>query len=484
MAGLFGLSINPETYEGDFKEDLFWGTSYLTHLSEEKSGLAAFKKNWITHDSKPGLFAPNFKNRMADFDGTEAIGYCGQAEEPFLGDSELGPLCACFIGNIINSENLLSKIKKSGGLVERGDEVEVILNLIAQGAINGKGIVKGIKSMTRKIKGAYSLLMLTRDGIYAVCCPNYRWPLVIGQKKGAVVVGAESGGFDNLDFKLVRDIEPGEILLIKNGSFKQVGVIPAPNPKICTFRWVYTDFVNSIIKGIPTSLVRKRLGVALARRDIKKGFIPHIVIPVPDSGRLHAIGYYQEFVRQMMLGRIKKIPFYDEYLHKYGFSRSFLRPTHEERQKTAHYKIVISGETINHFLKMLEEAGLDEILEDIKVTGRIIIVICDDSVVRGIQIESNLAPKVTKVFEVKTEGGTLIKVEIHVRSSNPELLSHCPWGKTTKKGETLAQQCPKIEDRIKRMGIDGLGYSTINDLVWAIGLPKEKLCVDCSLPPK
>jgi len=180
---------------------------------------------------------------------------------------------------------------------------------------------------------------------------------VIGQKKGAVAVGAESGGFDNLGFKLVRDIEPGEILLIKNGSFKQVGVMPAPNPKICSFRWVYTDFVNSIIKGIPTSLVRKRLGVALARRDIKKGFIPHIVIPVPDSGRLHAIGYYQEFVRQMMLGKIKKIPFYDEYLHKYGFSRSFLRLAHEERQKTAHYKIVISGETINHFLKMLEEAG-------------------------------------------------------------------------------------------------------------------------------
>jgi len=480
MAGIFGLSVDSENYKGVFREDLFWGTSYVRHLSEERSGLAALVGQWINHNSKPGLFAPNFKNKMNEFDGTEGISYCGQAKEPFLGDSELGPLCACFTGRIANSEELLVEIKSSGGLVERGDEIEVMLNLIARGAKNGNGIVKGIKEMTKKIEGAYSLLLLTRDGIYAVCCPNYRWPLVIGQKEGAVIVSAESGGFDNLGFRLVRDIEPGEILLL-NGSFKQIDIMPSPNPRVCSFRWVYTDFVNSVVLGIVSSWVRKRLGARLAQRDIERGFIPHIVIPVPDSGRFHAIGYYQEFIRQIMLGKIKRVPFYDEYLLKYGFMRSFLRPTKEERQKTAHYKIVISGETINHFLKMLEEEGLNEILENIKTTGQIIIVICDDSVVRGIQIESNLAPKVRRIFEVETEDRTLIKVEIHIRSSNPELLSHCPWGKTTKKGETLAQQCPKIEDRIKRMGIDGLVYNTIDDLIWAIGLPKRKLCVDCDL---
>ena len=479
MAGIFALSINPETYKGDFKEDLFWGTNYERHLSEEKSGLAGLKKGWITHESRPGLFAPNFKNKMDRFEGTEGIGYCGQDDEPFLGDSELGPLCACFTGNIINRAELLAEIKRSGDLVQRGDSIEVILNLVVRGARDGKGIIEGIKEMTKKIEGSYSLLILTREGIFAVCCPNYRWPLMIAEKEGAVAIGAESGGFDNLGFELVRDIEPGEILLIKNGSFKQVDTMPAKNPKICSFRWVYTDFVNSIIKGIPASWVRKRLGAALARRDIEKGFIPHIIIPVPDSGRFHAIGYLHEFCRQMMLGKINRIPFYDEYLHKYGFSRSFLRPTQEERQKTAHYKIVISGETINHFLKMLKDAELGEIVEEIKRTERIIVVICEDSVVRGVQIESNLAPKIRKVSEIKTEDGTLIKVEIHVRASNPELLSHCPWGTTTKKGETLAQQCPKIEDRIRRMRIDGLAYNTIDDLIWSIGLPREQLCVDC-----
>lgn len=481
MAGIFALSINPTTYRGVFKEDLFWGTIYERHLSEEQSGLAVIKNNWIIHDSKPGLFEPNFKNRMHEFDGTEGIGYCGQDSEPFLGDSESGPLCACFTGNIINRSKLLAEIKKSGDLVQRGDDVEVMLNLVARGARDGRGIIEVIKEMTKQIEGSFSLLILTRDGIYAVCCPNYRWPLIIGQKEGAIAVGVESGGFDNLGFKLVRDIEPGEILLIKDGSFKQIDVMPAPNPQTCSFRWVYTDFVNSVIHGIPASWVRKRLGAVLARQDIKKGFIPHIVIPVPDSGRFHAIGYYQEFVRQMMLGKIKRMPFYDEYLHKYGFSRSFLRPTKTAQRKTAHYKIVISGETINHFLEMLEEAGLNEIAEEIKSKGRIIIVICEDSIVRGSQIESDLAPKVRKVFEVEIKEGTLIKVEIHVRPSNPELLSHCPWGKTTKKGETLAHQCPRIEDRTKRMGINGLSYNTIDDLIWAIGLPRKKLCMDCDL---
>lgn len=484
MAGLFGLSISSEIYEGSFTQDLFWATNYEKHLSEENSGLAVFNKTWITHDSKPGLFAPNFKDRMHEFTGTEGIGYCGQDDEPFLGDSESGPLCACFTGNIINRPELLAEIKRSGDLVQRGDDLEVMLNLIARGAREGKGIIEGIKEMTKKIEGSYSLLILTREGIFAICCPNYRWPLVIAEKKGAVAIAVESGGFDNLGFKLIRDIEPGEIVLLKNGKFKQVDVMPAPNPQICSFRWVYTDFVNSVINGISASCVRKRLGAALARQDIENGFTPHIIIPVPDSGRFHAIGYLHEFCRQMMLGKIDRIPFYDEYLHKYGFSRSFLRPTQEERKKTAHYKIVISGENINHFLEMLEEAGLGKIAKEIKQTGRIIVVICEDSVVRGVQVESNLAPKLRKVLEVEIEDGTLIKLEIHVRPSNPELFSHCPWGKTTQEGETLAQQCPNIEDRVRRMGINGLVHNSIDNLIKAIGLPKEKLCVDCALSPK
>ena len=482
MAGLFGLSINPEQYQGTFTEDLFWGTFYQRHLGEEDTGLGVLKDDWIVHDSREGLFAPNFRNRMHEFNGTSGIGYCGNAKEPFFSDSAFGAICVAFTGNIINREDLLAELKNLGHLIDRGDDIEVIFSLIVREAVKKGSLVEGIIGMTERIKGSYSLLLLSREqGLYAVCCPEYRWPLIIGKKEGAAVVSVETGGFNNLGLEVVRVIEPGEIVLLKNGAFERVGRMKASNPRICSFRWDYTDFAASLLLGIPASLVRKKLGKRLAQGDIKAGFFPHIVVPVPDSGRFHAIGYYQEFICQLMLGNIKRVPLYDEYFIKYGFDRSFLRPTDAERRKTARYKLVISAETVKHFLQMLEEASMVNILQDIKNNGRIILVICEDSVVRGTQVEENLVPKAKRIFEASLDDGTEIKVEIHVRASYPALLSHCRWGKTTKIGETLAQQCPDMADRIKRMKIDGLAYSEIEDLAWAIGLPLEKLCYDCAL---
>jgi amidophosphoribosyltransferase len=240
---------------------------------------------------------------------------------------------------------------------------------------------------------------------------------------------------------------------MKNGSFEQKEIISPEKVQICSFVWVYTAFPNGVFEGIPSSLVRKRLGSSLARRDIENGFIPDIVAPVPDSGRFHAIGYLQEFCRQMNEGKISRIPFYDEVLLKFAYAgRSFIPQTEEARALEAHIKLLTGGEDY---------------------TGKIV-VICDDSIVRGTQTQTNLVPKLR-----------LMGIEdTHFRISNPELLSHCPWGKTTKKGETLAHRMPKKEDRINFLGIKSLEYNTVEDLVRAIGLPREQLCVDCDLKTK
>ena len=168
---------------------------------------------------------------------------------------------------------------------------------------------------------------------------------------------------------------------------------------------------------------------------------------------------------------------------KYGFTRSFLGLSPLERKERAHYKIVITGETIKHFIEMLREAGLIHIADEILRNQRIIIVVCEDSVVRGVQVKSNLAPKLRYIYEKKVDG-SLIKAEIHIRASFPELLSHCPFCTTTKKGETLAESCPEISQRIEFLGINSLTYNTISDLVKILGIPKENLCMDCALPPK
>ena len=451
MAGLFALSVDPQTYKDNFLEDLFWGTFYQQHLGEEYCGLSTCNRGQqIRIQTHHGLFRPTFNGNLGGLEGTDGIGYCGSEREPFLIDSKMGELSVCFSGNIINRLELVEEFKRLGHIFEKGGEdIEIIVKLIAQ----GDGVVEGIKLMTTKIQGAYSLVILTREGIYIARCPNAHWPLVVGEKKGATVVASESGGFGNLGFKLVRDIAPGEIVLIKNGHCQHKAIISGDRVQICSFLWVYTAFPNGIFEGIPASLVRKRLGAALARRDIKNGFIPDIVAPVPDSGRFHAIGYHQECCRQIMAGTIQRMPLYDETLLKFPYAgRSYTSQTQEARDLEAHVKLLTSGEDYT-----------DKVL-----------VVCDDSIVRGTQTQTNLVPKVQ----------SLGIQEIHFRISNPELLSYCPWGKTTKKGETLASRMPQIEDRIRFLGVKSLVYNTIEDLVKAIGLPADQLCVDCNLKAK
>ncbi len=447
MAGLCALSVNPAVYEGNFAEDLFWTTFYQQHLGEEYCGLAVRKSDKVEVQTRSGLFRPNFSNSLKDFKGSEGIGYCGDVKQPLFACSKLGQLTVCFSGNIINCSELVSEFKSKGSVFGREDDVEIIVHLISQ----GDNIIDGLKIVSQKVRGAYTILVLNEGGIYAVRGQNGHWPLVIGEKTGAVVVASESGGFSNLGFKLVRDLKPGEIIFIKNGKVETKGIILSERIQICSFIWVYTAFANGVFEGIPTSLVRKRLGAALARRDIEMGFIPDIVAPVPDSGRFHAIGYLQEFCRGIVEGKIGRVPFYDELLLKYPYAgRSYTPQTQKTRDQEAHIKILGSGEDY---------------------TGKKV-VICDDSIVRGTQTQTNLVPKLR----------SLGIGEIHFRISNPELLSHCPWGKTTKKGEVLAARFPRKEDKLKFLGVQSLEYNTIDDLVEAIGLPRERLCVDCDLP--
>jgi amidophosphoribosyltransferase len=241
--------------------------------------------------------------------------------------------------------------------------------------------------------------------------------------------------------------------LLRNGQWETKGRVSADRHQVCSFYWVYTGFPNSVFENIPNSAVRKRLGAALARRDIERGFTPDIVIPVPDSGRFHAIGYQQEFCRQLMARKVDKAPLYDELLLKYPYAgRSFIPQDQKQRDREARVKLLATGEDCQ---------------------GKTIAV-CDDSIVRGTQAQTELVPKLR-------QSGV---AEIHFRISYPELRSHCCWGKTTKKGEVLADRIPEKDERARYLGVEGLEYNTIEDLATAIGRPMESMCVDCGLSSK
>lgn len=446
MPGLFALSINPDKYNADFLQDLFLGTFYHQHLGEGYSGLSTCAGGQFHIRTHRGLFRVTFSEDLDGLRGTEGIGYCGSVREPYFSDSRLGKLSACFSGNVANLQELVERFKKFGHIFTREDDIEIIAKLVAQ----GNDVADGIHKLSKEVEGAFSLLVLTGEGIYAARCPSGHWPLVIGVKEGGVAVASESGGFANFGFRRVRDVEPGEIILLKDGQWETKGRTSQSRVQACSFYWVYTGFPNNVFEDVPDSLVRKRLGAALARRDIERGFVPDIVIPVPDSGRFHAIGYHQEFCRQMMAGEVERMPLYDELLLKYPYAgRSFIPLDQRLRDREARIKLLASGEDY----------------------GGKVVAVCDDSIVRGTQAQTDLVPKL-RLAGVK---------EIHFRISNPELRSHCRWGKTTRKGEVLAGRIPAKEDRARFLGVEGLEYNSIDDLAEAIGRPRESVCVDCCL---
>lgn len=462
MAGLVALSVDPEEFNGrfSFEETLMLLAFYHQHLGEQYCGFASYNEE-VRRDISPqhGLVRPNFEGKMGCFSGTEAIGYCGSEREPFLGRSQTGKAAYCYSGALRNRDEILGNLFNDGCVLKYSSDIEVIANVIARYSSLSEGnviakhssLLEGIEmALLEGIKGSCSLLVLAEEGIYIALSPDGHWPMVIGEQKGAVAVASESTGFSNLGFSLARDLKPGEIVLIKNGKIETLRR-PVPfGPQICKFLWVYTAFPCAVINGISVSEVRQKLGAALAQKDIQNGFIPDIVAPVPDSGWLHAIGYLNEFIRMMNNRWISRIPSLGLPILKYPYAgRSYTPPTQERRNLEAHIKII-------------ECSGDFE--------GKTVVVV-DDSVVRGTQIKANFGPRLRSLgFK-----------EVHIRASNPELLSYCPWGNTTKQGETLADRIPDLEERARYLGVESIRYNSLQDLYEAIGLPEEALCVDCAL---
>lgn len=483
MAGLFGLSIDPKTYKGDFGDELFLGMFYHQHLGK-RGGFVYFEEDEAIKQTFKGAVGPDFIGSFGKTDSQAGIACYGNADEPFYFESMLGNIAICFTGNILNIDELRLEIKKDGGIFERKSDIEVIAEFIVRwsrkkGNTKRQKIISGIKAFNKKVKGAYSLLILSKERIYAVCGPTGHWPLIIGKKNGAIVIASESGGFGNLGFEVFKELKPGEIMSIRNGQARRAGILPQEHAQMCGFLWAYAGFPTSMFKGVSASVVRRRSGAFLARRDIEKNFFPHLVIAVPDSGRFHGYGYFHEFWRQMKLGKIdpRKLPLPDEPIVKYTSVRSFWEGR-ESRDVAAYFKILNTEDYLDYFIELLRTSDSWGVLQQIeKEQGCIIIVVCEDSVVRGTQLKSNFGPKVRRSFSP-------LKVEIHVRSSYPPIKSHCIHGNTTQEGEILAVNTPDKKARIERLKIDGLEYNTRDDFLRAIGFSCDQICMDCTFPAK
>jgi amidophosphoribosyltransferase len=460
MSGIFGIVSNKNCISS-----LYYGTDYHSHLGTEYGGIAFIDENQKPVKKIHNISNSQFKSRF--YEGSEeiksnlGIGVISDKDpQPLSFESKFGAFAICCAGLITNKKKLVKELIKKGipfSEISHGEinAIELVASMINQ----GDSIIDGIEKMYNKIKGSISLLLLTKEGIYAARDQNGVTPLIIGEKEGEVAIASETCSFPNLNFKIKKFIEPGEIIFIsqKGIEIKKQG---SSLNKICAFLWIYTGFPASTYEGINVEKVREDCGKFLAKRDNVE---VDLVSGVPDSGTAHAIGYAME----------SKKP-YRRTLFKYtpGYGRSYTPPSQEIRDRIALMKLIAN----------------DAIIKGNRMA------LCDDSIVRGTQLKN------FTIIKLKNAGAK----EIHVRAACPPLMFPCIYNLSTKSINELAarrairalegkdiedvsdyldQSSEKYNNMIgwigKDLGITSLRYMLIEDMIEAIGLPREKLCTYC-----
>ena len=441
--GVFGLYSDTECVH-----DIFQGIDFLQHRGQEYCGISTFDGN-IRQVTHYGKVAGTFKYEEIEYlKGRFGIGHVSLWErQPAKWQSQLGEIAVAFSGNVANADELIDDMKGRGKAFFKGNNIEIISKIIME----EQNVVAGICALSKKVKGAYSLVVLSGEGIYAARDIYGFRPLVLGQGPGRYSVSSESRAIQNLDMQLIRDVLPGEVVLINDKGFQTLAQLDSPRRAHCAFEWAYTASLDSIIDGASVQQARNQLGASLAQRDMDEGGLEaDMVAAVPMSGVGHALGYHKR----------SKINYQEVFLYNRYADRSYTQSNQLAREKMAKRK-----------LSVLRYA----------VKGKRII-LCDDSIVRGTQI-------LHKVRDLKKSGAK----EIHVRIACPPLMYPCDFGISTRSYEELSargyfktgnitsmEQLRDLEAWIAdEIGADSVKYNSLDSFVEALGIPREGLCLKC-----
>lgn len=459
MSGIFGVVSNENC-----SDILLYGTDYHSHLGTEFGGVAMLGNDFHRqiHSISQSQFKSKFFDDIKHMEGNKGIGVISDSnEQPMFLNSKFGPFCLVTSGLIENTQALTEDLLEKGiSFSEMGDGTVNVTELVAKLINRGKTLVDGIENVFNAIEGSSSMLLLNKDGIYAARDRYGYTPLVIGKRGNTWAVTSETSAFPNIRFDIMKYLEPGEIVLITEHGIKQQKKGRDMN-QICSFLWIYTGFPASTYEGINTEVVRERCGRALARRD--DDIEVDVVAGIPDSGIGHALGYAMESGKPLRRPMVKYTP---------GYGRSYTPPSQETRDLIAAMKLI----------------PIKDIIEGNRI------VICEDSIVRGTQLKN---------FTVKKLWDCGAK-EIHVRPACPPLMFPCKFCLSTRSIDELAARKAiraleghDIEDvteyvdnttsKHKKMiewikndiDVTTLRYQTLDDMVDAIGLPKEKICTYC-----
>ncbi|HTR52934.1 MAG TPA: amidophosphoribosyltransferase [Kofleriaceae bacterium] len=438
MCGVFGISGHDEA-----ANIAYLGMHALQHRGQESAGLVSLESARLRRHVAMGLVAETFdRDALARLPGASAIGHvrystAGSSElrnaQPFVFEYAGGALAIGHNGNLVNAVELRAELEAQGSIFQTSSDTEVIVHLMAK-ARDGD-IVAKLMAALRRVRGAYSLVVLANDGrMIGVRDPNGFRPLVIGRLKDSYVLSSETCAFDLIEADYVRDVEPGEIVVIEGRAITSHHLPDAAPPAtFCVFEHVYFARPDSLVNGKAVYRAREKMGQRLAQES---PIAADVVIPVPDSGVPAAIGYANE----------AKIPFEMGLIRSHYVGRTFIEPQ----------------DSIRHFGVRLKLSPVRAIVD-----GKRIVVV-DDSLVRG-----TTSRKIVKML--RAAGAR----EVHLRISAPPTTNPCYYGIDTPTRSELVASSHSVDEINKYVTSDSLAYLSHDGMMAAVGAAAEGYCSAC-----
>lgn len=413
---------------------VYLGLYALQHRGQEASGIVTVNREGLFHSHKAfGLVGDIFnKDSLDSLKGRLGIGHnrystaggrSMQNIQPFSFTSAMGSLAIAHNGNLTNAQKIRVSLEKEGSIFQSSSDTEVFMHLLAKEP--GKLLLERIRNVMEVVQGAYSLLLLTPDRMFAIRDPLGFRPLVLGKKEDTTVVASETCALDLIDAEFDREVNPGEIVEIfpDGRSISHPSSVNPPKKAFCSFEPIYFARPDSIIQDEQIYELRKKMGAILARETHVDA---DIVIAVPDSGVPMALGYANEVGLPLELGLVRN--------HYVG--RTFIEPS----------------QSIRDFGVKLKLNAVRSVLQDRRV------IVVDDSLVRGTTSG--------KILRMIRQAGAK---EVHMRLSSPPITHSCYFGVDTPKRSQLLAAQSHIQEIMDFIGADTLGFLSPTGLKQALG---------------
>ncbi len=435
MCGVFGIHGHDEASNIGYL-----GMHALQHRGQESAGLVAAEDGKLRRHVAMELVSDAFnRDILAKLPGRTAIGHvrystAGSSElrnaQPFVFEYSGGAISIAHNGNLVNANELRAELEVQGSIFQTSSDTEVIVHLMAKA--KDPDILGKLQTALKRVRGAYSLILLTSDEkMIGVRDPNGFRPLCIGRLKGSFVLSSETSSFDLIEAEFIREVEPGEIVIVEKGGMTSHRLAPNENqpakPTFCVFEHVYFARPDSLVNGKSVYRAREKMGIALAQEHPVDA---DVVIAVPDSGVPAAIGY----------SRQSGIPFEMGLIRSHYVGRTFIEPQ----------------ESIRHFGVRLKLSPVRSIVD-----GKRIVVV-DDSLVRG-----TTSRKIVKML--RNAGAR----EVHMRISAPPTTHPCFYGIDTPNRSELVAASHSLEEIARYVTCDSLGYLSHEGMMEALGAPAD-----------